>query len=143
MLISWTNYKWPNPKKGEAYLYLLHIPKGESEPILFMNPTKPNPLKKHPVGFIGAICFIYTFFLVRILPPFFGELGGVTILLFGIAFISGTIFSFFSYCVYYFKEKKWKKSVIEDWKSGLLNHPYSGKIKSFTGLEILSEEDFN
>lgn len=137
MLISWTNYKWPNPKRGEAYLYLLHIPKGESEPILFMNPSKPNPLSKHPIGFIGCLSIILGF--LNVVPE---DYTGYVGFIFVMALITGTIFSFISYTVYYFKEKKWKKGVIEDWKAGFLNHPYTGKIKNFTGTKTLSEKDF-
>lgn len=133
MLISYKNYQWINPETGkkpvtgDEFLYVFFSSKEEPDKkYLCMNPPV-HPIKKHPLGFLGWFLCVVNYFIGDKNDLFF-----VFILIIGGLFISGTMFSFLTYIPYFFQEKKWKKQVLNDWKSGVLRYKYSeSKLSKF------------
>ena len=127
MLISFKNYTWINPEtgrkpvRGDEFLYKFLDNSDESEKKhLCMDPSI-NPIKKHPIGFLGLLSFLFG-------STFDGDIQTFILILFMLSLISGTLISFISYVFFYFKEKKWKRQVILDWKSGKLKYNSSESI---------------
>ena len=131
MLISYNTYPWINestgkePVTGDEFLYLFFSHKDEPEKKMLCMKPAVNPIKKHPLGFLSLISGLAFAFFGEEMIEELNILFGVLLTL---GFITGALFSFFTYINYYRKERKWKQKVIHDWKSDRLKYKHSESI---------------
>lgn len=97
MLISYNTYPWLNestgkePVTGDEFLYLFYSHKDEPEKKMLCMKPAVNPIKKHPLGFLGLISVLAFLFFGEEMIEELNILFGV---LFALGFITGALFSF-------------------------------------------------